>query len=305
MTTFKRILVTFLIVTVVAAFGFAEGQQEGGSGEGEAKGSVELAYVEWARAVAITHVAGEILTRLGYEVELNNVANAAMWQSVAAGDSDALLCAWLPATHQMFYGPEGEFTDEVVDLGPNYEGARLGLVVPAYVQEESIPDLVENAGKYDSEIVGIDPGAGMMQQTEQAIENDTYGLSTFTLLEGSGPTMTAALGEAVSNEEPIVVTGWAPHWMFGRWDLKILDDPQNVFGESETINTIVRQGLEEDQPQLYTFLNEMDWFSIENGIAQVMVMVNDEGMDPEEAAAQWVENNQAAINNALPSGVSL
>jgi glycine betaine/proline transport system substrate-binding protein len=305
MTMTKRIFVTFLMLIVAVSFGFAEGQQEGG-GEGsmEEKGSVELAYVEWARAVAITHVAGEILTEMGYDVELNNVANAAMWQSVASGDSDALLCAWLPATHQMFYGEEGEFTDEVVNLGANYEGARLGLVVPAYVQEDSIPDLVENADRYDSEIVGIDPGAGMMQQTESAIEDDVYGLGSFTLLEGSGPTMTAALGEAISNEEPIVVTGWAPHWMFGRWDLKILDDPENVFGKAETINTIVRQGLEEDQPELYEFLNNFDWFSVESGLEQVMVEIQ-EGADPAEAAASYVENNMAAINNAMPSDMSL
>ncbi len=304
MTILKRILVTFLILAVGASFAFAAGQQGEGGEAMEDKGSVELAYVEWARAVAITHVAGDILTRMGYDVELNNVANAAMWQSVATGDSDALLCAWLPATHQMFYGEEGEFTDEVVNLGPNYEGASLGLVVPQYVQEDSIPELVENAERYDSEIVGIDPGAGMMQQTEQAIESDVYGLGTFTLLEGSGPTMTAALGDAISNEQPIVVTGWAPHWMFGRWDLKILDDPQNVFGEAETINTIVRTGLEEDQPELYTFLNEFDWFSIEEGLGQVMVDIQ-EGMDPEEAAAQYVENNQSAINNSMPEGMGL
>jgi glycine betaine/proline transport system substrate-binding protein len=305
MTTLKRILVTFLILTVAATFAFAAGQQGEGGGEArEDKGSVELAYVEWARAVAITHVAGDILTRLGYDVELNNVANAAMWQSVASGDSDALLAAWLPATHQMFYGEEGEFTDEVVNLGPNYEGAKLGLVVPSYVQENSIADLVENADKYDSEIVGIDPGAGMMQQTEQAIENDTYGLGTFTLLEGSGPTMTAALGDAINNDEPIVVTGWKPHWMFGRWDLKILADPENVFGASETINTMVRQGLEEDQPELYNFFNNFDWFSVESVISQVMVDVQ-EGMDPEEAATQRVEENQDAISNALPDGMSM
>jgi glycine betaine/proline transport system substrate-binding protein len=276
----------------------------GGQSEGaEQKGTAELAYVEWARAVAITHVAGEVLDRIGYDVELNNVANAAMWQSVAAGDSDALLCAWLPATHQMFYGDQGEFTDEVVSLGANYKGARLGLVVPAYVQEDSIPDLVANSDKYDNEIVSIDPGAGMMQQTESAIEDDTYGLGKFSLLEGSGPTMTAALGDAINNEEPIVVTGWAPHWMFGRWDLKILDDPQNVFGKAETINTIVRQGLEEDQPELYRFLNEFDWFSIEEGLGEVMVAIQ-EGTTPEEAAADYVENNQAAIANAMPDDLA-
>ena len=303
MTTLKKILVTFLVLTVSATFVFAAGQQGGGEAT-EDRGTAQLAYVEWARSVAITHVAAEVLSQLGWDVEMNNVANAAMWQSVASGDSDALLAAWLPATHQMFYGEEGEFTDEVVDLGPNYEGAKLGLVVPAYVQEDSIPELVENADRYDSEIVGIDPGAGMMQQTEQAIENDIYGLGTFTLLEGSGPTMTAALGDAIGNEEPIVVTGWQPHWMFGRWDLKILDDPENVFGASETINTMVRQGLESDDADLHNFFANFDWFSVENVISQVMVDVQ-EGMDPEDAAAQRVAENQAAINNALPEGLGM
>ncbi len=301
MTILKRTLVTFLILAVAASLAFAAGQQAEG---GEEKGSVELAYVEWARSVAITHLAGEILSEMGWDVRLSNVANAAMWQSVAAGDSDALLAAWLPATHQMFYGDEGEFTDDVVDLGPNYEGAKLGLVVPEYVEEDSISDLVENGDKYDWEIVGIDPGAGMMQQTEEAIEDDKYGLGEFELLEGSDSTMAAALQDAIRNEEPVVVTGWQPHWKFGRWDLKILEDPERVFGESETINTMVRKGLEEDDPELFTFFDEMDWFSVEEGIGQIMVDV-EEGMDPEEAAAAYVEDNQDAINDALPDGMSL
>ncbi len=301
MTILKRFLVTFLILTVAATFAIAEGQQEGAA---EDKGEVSIAYVEWARSVAITHVAGELLDRLGWEPQLSNVANAAMWQSVASGDSDALLAAWLPVTHQMMYGEEGEFTDEVVDLGPNYEGARLGLVVPEYVEEDSIEDLVENRDKYDGEIVGIDPGAGMMQQTEDAIEEDVYGLGSMELIEGSDSTMAAALGEAIRNEEPIVVTGWAPHWMFGRWDLKILEDPENVFGESETINTMVREGLEEDDPELYTFFDEYDWFSVEEYLGQVMVEVQ-EGADPEEAAAAVIDENMDDFNEAMPDGMSL
>ncbi len=70
---------------------------------------------------------------------------------------------------------------------------------------------------------------------------DEYGLD-LTLRSGSGATMTAALQSAIQNEEDIVVTGWTPHWMFARWDLKYLDDPKNVYGGAEHINTIVRQG---------------------------------------------------------------
>lgn len=290
----KMLLATLLILAVAAGAAFAEGAQEGAA---EDRGEVEIAYVEWARAVAITHVAAVVLEDLGWEASVNNVSNAAMWQSVAAGDSDALLCAWLPVTHQNEYG---QFQDDVVDLGPNYTGAQLGLVVPEYVDVDSIPELVESAEQFDSEIVGIDPGAGMMQATENAIESDTSGLGTFELLEGSGPTMAAALGSAIDNQEPIVVTGWAPHWKFGRWDLKILDDPAGIYGEAETINTIVRTGLQEDDPELYTFFNEFDWQSVDLGPVLVM---NQEGMDPMESARQFVADNEDLIQSAIPDSL--
>lgn len=297
----KRIIAILAILTILGGTLVAEGQQEA-AGQMEEKGDIDLVYVEWARMTAITHVAGEILTRMGYDVDITSVANAAMWAAIATGDADAHLGAWLPSTHGMFYGEEGEYTDEVVQVAKNYEGAKLGLVVPAYVEEDSIPELVANAEKYDNTIVGIDPGAGMMQQTESAIENDVTGLGVFELTEGSGATMTAALSNAIENEEPIVVTGWRPHWKFGRWDLKILDDPDLIFGESETVYNMARMGLEEEMPEFYRFLEEFDWFQVDLG--EVLVW-NQEGMDPEDSAEKFVNENTDLINSAMPEGMSL
>lgn len=304
----RRFVPLFLILILAAGALFAEGQQEASAdgassaAETEDLGSVDLVYVEWARMTAITHVAGEILTRMGYDVDITSVANAAMWAAIATGDADAHLGAWLPATHGMFYGEEGEYTDEVVQVAANYDGAKLGLVVPSYVEEDSIPELVANAEKYDNTIVGIDPGAGMMQQTESAIQNDVNGLGIFELTEGSGATMTAALGNAIENEQPIVVTGWRPHWKFGRWDLKILEDPERIFGGSETVYNMARLGLEEEKPEFYRWLEEFDWFSVDLG--QVLVW-NQEGMDPRDSATRFVDENIELINSAMPEGMSI
>lgn len=311
MKAFKRITLGLIVVALASAVllvgcGQSAGSDEAASQEAETqtedKGEVNLAHVEWARAVALTHVAGEILDRMGYEVQLNSVANAAMWQAVATGDADAHMTAWLPSTHAAYYGPEGEFTDQVEDLGTTYEGAGLGLVVPDYVEEQSVSDLVANADKYDGKITGIDPGAGMMQQTENAIDNDTLGLSALTLLEGSGPTMTAALDDAIENERPIVVTGWRPHWKFSRWDLRILEESEEIYGEAENIHTIARLGLEEDKPEVYSFLKDTDWASMSYG--PVMDSISD-GATPEDAAAEFVDANVDAINAALPDGMSI
>ena len=67
------------------------------------------------------------------------------------------------------------------------------------------------------------------------------------------------LGDAIRNEEWIAVTGWTPHWMFARWDLKYLEDPEGVFGEAEEIHTLTRVGLKEDMPEVYAFLDNFQW----------------------------------------------
>ncbi|WP_069384205.1 glycine betaine ABC transporter substrate-binding protein [Halomonas caseinilytica] len=263
-----------------------------GSVQAQDKGTVELGYVEWSSEVASTNVIRAVLEQAGYDVEMTSLSAAAMWQAVSTGDSDAIVAAWLPTTHADYLERVG---DKVEDLGPNLEGTKLGLVVPEYTDVDSIDELNANADTFDGEIIGIDPGAGLMSLSEDVV--DEYGLD-LTLRSGSGATMTAALQSAIQNEEDIVVTGWTPHWMFARWDLKYLDDPKNVYGGAEHINTIVRQGLKEDMPEAYAILDAFEWTPEQMG--EVMLMNQEEGSDPYENAKQWVEENQDVVQEWLP-----
>jgi len=150
--------------------------------------------------------------------------------------------------------------------------------------------------KFDGKIIGIDPGAGIMAATDNALVE--YGLD-YEVMEGSGATMTASLKQAIENNEWVVITGWAPHWMFARYDLKFLEDPKGVYGEVETINTIVRNGLKEDMPEVYEVCNNFKWESADIGSA--MGMGEDVG-DDVDAARQWVEANPDLVNSWLPEG---
>lgn len=264
-----------------------------GSAQAQDKGSVHLAYVEWSSEVASTNVVRAVLEQAGYEVEMTSLSAAAMWQAVATGDADAIVAAWLPTTHADYMERVG---DEVVDLGPNLDGTRLGLVVPAYTDVESIADLDANADAFDGKITGIDPGAGIMGLTEEVVE--AYELEEMDIQSGSGATMTAALESAIQNEEDIVVTGWTPHWKFSRWDLKYLEDPKNVYGDAEQIHTIARQGLEEEMPEAYAILDAFEWTPEQMG--EVMLMNQEEDADPYENAKQWVEENQDLVQEWLP-----
>lgn len=138
----------------------------------------------------------------------------------------------------------------------------------------------------DYQIVGIDPGAGIMKATASAIEE--YGLEDWELIEGSGAAMTAALKKAYDKQEPIIITGWTPHWKFAKFDLKYLEDPKGVYGGEENIHTITRNGLKDDQPNAYKVLDQFNWTA--DDMSAVMVMI-EEGMKEEEAAAKWIEDN--------------
>lgn len=253
------------------------------------KGSVELTYVEWSSEVASTNVIKTVLEQQGYEVEMTSVSASAMWQGVASGDADGMVAAWLPSTHGHYLE---QVRDDVVDLGPNLEGTKIGLVVPAYVDVDSIAELNAHADEFDEEIIGIDPGAGIMSKTEKAIEE--YGMDDMELVSGSGATMTAALKDAIKNEEAVVVTGWTPHWKFARFDLKYLDDPKNVYGGAEEIHTVVRDGLKEDMPEVYRILDRFHWTPAD--MQQVMVWNREDDADPAETAARWVEENPEKVN---------
>ncbi|RRJ64269.1 glycine/betaine ABC transporter [Paenibacillus oralis] len=142
------------------------------------------------------------------------------------------------------------------------------------------------------EIIGIDPGAGIMKATASAIEQ--YGLSDWKLIEGSGAAMTAMLDKAVKAQKPIIITGWTPHWMFAKYDLKYLDDPKKVYGEAEEIHTLARKGLKEDQPTAYEFLDRFEWTSDEMG--EMMTAIQD-GQDPAEAAKAWADSHEDRVNS--------
>ncbi len=262
------------------------------SGAAFAKDKVKIAYVEWDCAAASTNVVQAVLQeKMGYDVEILPVAGAAMWQAVASGDVDGMVTAWLPVTHADYLA---KVKDDVENLGPIAHGAKLGWAVPAYVTIDSIADMNNDGipAKFDKKIIGIDPGAGLMRLSEEAIGK--YSLNDYTLMEGSGATMTAALDNAIKNKEWAVVTAWSPHWMFGKWDLKYLDDPKGALGGEEHIATIVRKGLKTDMPDVYAFLDNFQWKDA-NQLQMVMAW-NQEGGDRYENAKRFIKENEAQVD---------
>ena len=173
----------------------------------------------------------------------------------------------------------------------------IALVVISFVAGQ-LAKSTDNGGEKsgvgtqtDYDIIGIEPGAGIMSQAKQALED--YQLDDWNLVEGSSAAMVAELKKAIDKKEPIIVTGWSPHWMFSAYDLKYLDDPEGAFGGAEDINTLVRKGLKKDAPGAYTILDQFSWKT--GDMEDVMIEIS-EGASPEEAAEKWISAHSDQVD---------
>ena len=253
---------------------------------------VRIGWTAWSDAEFVTKLARRILEdHMDQNVELVQTDIAPQYQGVASGDIDVMLMSWLPGTHSDYMDKVG---GDVVNLGMLYDHAKLGWIVPEYIPEDkisSITDLKDSSvrEKLDGTITGIDPGAGLTRLSKKAI--DQYGLDGYELQISSGAGMTAALSRAVKNDDWIVVTGWSPHWKFGRWDLRYIDDPKGVLGSWERIHAIARQGFYQENIEAATMLARMH-IPIDDLQA---AMFDARERTYEKAVTKYVNNNKKRI----------
>lgn len=285
-----KILKTLSIigVSLVLLFTSCNGGQKKGA-QKENKKEITIGYVDgWAEGVAITYITRSILIKEGYDVKLKNAAVDLLFASMSQGDVDVYMDVWMPVTHKE---KVAKFKNKIEYLGTNYDKAKLGLVVPSYVTINSVSELEAHKDKFDSKIIGIEKGAGMTAKTEKLIKE--YNLD-FKQINSSTVAMLSEVKKAISKKEWIVFCGWAPHWMFSRFDLKFLVDAKNMYGDEEKIMTYSRKGLKEDDPQLASFFSK---FSLNTEQISTLLNEMEKGTNKEEVAQKWVDANPELVQS--------
>ena len=258
----------------------------GGSSSSDSN-KVTILYPNWAEGIAFTYLAKVALENHDYAVNLINLEPGLIYGELSKSNSkgDVFLDAWLPYTHEDYWNDYG---DDLVKLGESFSEGTTGLVVPSYVEINSIEELNAHRDRFGGEIIGIGSGSGVHRNTLRAIEE--YDLD-FEQVTSSGPAMVASLDKAVKNNEWIVITGWKPHFMWSKFDLKYLDDPKGVY-PMDVCAIISRRGFEEDMPEVADFFKK---FNLEEEQLYSLMAAIDE--DGEEAGAQkWYEANQTLVD---------
>ncbi|MFO8236593.1 MAG: glycine betaine ABC transporter substrate-binding protein [Bacteroidales bacterium] len=282
---------TFMVVLVgIAVLGTTACKQEAKKGDKKEKEQVEILYPNWAEGIAFTNLAQAILQDKGYDIKITPLEPGPIYAAIAKGDADLMLDAWLPFTHEDYWE---EYGDDIDSLGASFDNGTTGLVVPDYVDFESIEDLNDHVDELDGKIIGIGSGAGIHRNTEKVIEE--YDLD-FQQVTSSESAMMASLKRNYDKEEPVVITGWKPHQKWADYDLKYLDDPKDLYPK-DVCAIIARKGFRDDHPVLAEFFTN---FSLNEDQLYELMEVIDKSDDELEAAKGWYENNKEVVEEWYP-----
>lgn len=257
-TRFAGIVIMTGVIALCAACG-SDNDNDTARKTDAADQTITIGWTSWADDEFMTElVKQQIESHTSFKVDKKKASIDDQYKAVAAGDIDGMLMGWLPDTHKAYWQ---KYHADIVDLGPMYNGAQVGWVVPDFVSKTligSIPDLKKRkrADKLGGTIHGIDPQSGEMKASEQAMKDydltDEYDLKT-----GDEDTMLDSLSQAMNDLQPVVVTLWTPHWAFAKWDLRFLNDPKHDFGGPQHVDAIVRKGFSKDYPEVAKFLSSL------------------------------------------------
>ncbi|KHF41244.1 glycine betaine ABC transporter substrate-binding protein [Halalkalibacter okhensis] len=262
-----------------------ETPEETGNGE-----TITFGVTPWTSTVPPTKIASLILQDMGYEVVETSADVGNVFMGLSRGDLDVFMDAWFPM-HQVHME---RFSDTVVDTAVSYPEAETGWVVPNYMEDiNSVEDIVGNEDLFNNEMYGIEEGTSSQEETNEMIE--ALGLD-ITQVNSSEGGMLAQAQRLMQQEEPVIFFGWRPHTMFNKYDIKVIGNDAGFF-ETSSVHVITNHELQEKAPDAFEFLS--NWNISIDDVEEMIVQIEEEDQDPEEAAREWIDNNQDKVNEML------
>ena len=265
----------------------------GACGGDSSEEPVRFGMVDWPEAIAKTYVSSTVVDALGYQTEVSEVSVPLVFKGLEEGDLDVFVEAWFPT---MQTNMDAIDQDDVQSVVTNLPEATFSVAVNREAYDAGVrsqANLNEFADRFEEggqpTIYGIEPGNDGNDVVLDAIENNTYDLGNWALVESSVNGMLGEVDRRTEEGEWVAFIGWEPHWMNNRYDMVLLDDPQNIWGNPSHVETLVNVDFPERYPELMRFFEQM----VVNGDIQADLIdrVDNSGKEPEAIALDWLREN--------------
>ncbi len=301
-----------LLALTACGGGDIESQTEANEEEAGASGDcgeVTMALNPWVGYEADAYVYGHVAEQeLGCTMNYKDLKEDVSWQGFGTGEVDIVIEDWgHPDLEKKFFAEEGD--GSAMDAGPLGAVGIIGWFVPPWLAEEH-PEVLdwENLNDFASDFatsesggkgqfLGADPS--YVQFDEAIVSN--LGLDFKVIFSGSEAASITAFQQAEENKEFLIGYFYEPQWLFAEVDLQRValppyeegcqDDPAKVacdYPETPLKKIASTSWVDEGGPAVDLLMN----FEFTNDDQnQVAKMISEDGMSPEDAAAQWVEDN--------------
>ena len=252
--------------------------------------SLTIGLNAWAENIAVAHLWKHLLDSRGYHVKLTTAQEGVTWMGVARGQMQMSMDIWLPNTDAPYYK---RYKHRVNLVGPWFQEAKLGLVVPQYSPVNTIAGLRKHAKDFKVEetpaILGTAPGDSEMKMTHHAIK--AYHLP-MKLIASSQAGMMAGLKRAYRHHRDIVVTLWSPHWAWAEYKLKYLKDPKHIYGKGDHIYVITETGFAHKYPKIQRWISH--WHMSAHQLASLEDDIKKQGNA--KGVDTWIHHNRHLIH---------
>lgn len=274
----------------------------------------------WTSQLVLSYVVGKTLENMGYTVEYAPSDSQLQFQAIADNDMDFQVEAWEGSMKSAF---EKAAENGMVDAGTHSALTREEWWIPNYVLEEC-----PGATYWE----GLNACAAMFATAETSPKGRFVGppadwgknyadrvkalnMDFEAINVGQAATLWAELQSAYDRKEPIVLFNWTPNFIESKFEGQFVDFPS----PTDACNEIKEWGpnpeatgdcgaphsgwlkkaasprLAEEWPGAWAVLQRVDFDNAD--IASAALLVDVDGMEPEEAAEAWMEENDHLVKS--------
>jgi glycine betaine/proline transport system substrate-binding protein len=288
-----------------------------GGGGGGTSEVVDIAVNPWVGYEANAGVIGVLLEQeMGFTVEYKELAEQVSWEGFESGEVDAIVENWGHEDLAQTYITE---KGVAVDAGQTGVQGIIGWFVPPWMAAE-YPDITDwqNLNKYAELFRTSESGdkGQLLDGDPSYVTNDVALVKNLELdfevvVGGSEAALIESFRKAEQDKTPLLAYFYSPQWFLNEVALVRVNLPPYTAGcdaDPEAVacdyppydlNKIISKNLEEKAPRAAQFIKNFTWTAEDQNT--VSNLIANENMSREDAAKQWIADNEATWKAWIPA----
>jgi glycine betaine/proline transport system substrate-binding protein len=270
----------------------------------------------WSSQIVMSNVVGQIFESIGDNVEYVTTDSQAVYESIRSGDVTLELEVWEGAFGKSFRAALEK--GGIVDVGDHDAVTREDWWYPMWTKD-ACPGLPDWKALNACASVFATPETGdkgrflggpvdWLKHDQERV--DALGMNFVVVNAGSAAALWAEVASAEKDRRPVVIFNWTPNFVEAVWPGEFVEFPEWVEGcdtdpsvgpnpnatydcgnpADGYLKKAAWEGMEKKWPHAYAVLKRISFTNPQ--IAEMAKLVDVDEMEPEDAAAAWLEANE-------------